>query len=79
MLDITVEEMTDQQRIVMLLKRNKVNTIGDLADNINKLRTFKNAGVKSVNAIKNVFFNFVIENMTESEVEGFIWDYIRKE
>ena len=54
------------------LKRLKIETLGDLANNINNLHQARGTGEKTILGIKSSLFNYAIETMTEDEIKSAI-------
>lgn len=69
-LDLTVRSSN-------VLRRNHINTMGDIMDHFKDLAKYRNCGKASVQEIKEKFLQFWYERLSENQVQLFWEDFIK--
>lgn len=78
MLDQDIRVISSDDKFINPLKRSGIHTIDKLIDIINndELKKMRGVGKERVNLIKNKLLNYIIENMTQDEVDKFIRNFV---
>lgn len=77
--DVPAEELSLSVRGFNVLKRNNLNTLGDIIDimNDNKLMYLRNLGEKTAREIKTKIVNYGYESLNEKEKKEFLLEVIK--
>ena len=72
----TISELDLSQRALNVLRRAKIDTIGLLMENIEKLHMLRNCGETITKEIKNVFLQYWYNSIDEEDVSKFWEDFM---
>lgn len=74
LLDDPIEKISENNKLIWLLRRSGIHTINDLVDTLNVKDLTKLSGFGKIksNSVKNALFNYIIENMTNEELMRFL-------
>lgn len=71
LLDTQVEYVFCRHSIVDFLKRNKINTVGQLLEHWNSLLKLRNCGVTKFTEIRNTFLAWYYDQLSEEQKKEF--------